>query len=60
MNIYQTKIEEGMGLLHACISCLISSQLTHPLNFSDLNSHFTKISSQNKLFNMYIKRQKGF
>ena len=47
-----------MGLLHACISSLISSQLTHPLNFSDQNSYSTEISSQNELFNMYIVEKK--
>ena len=58
MIIYQIKIEEAEGLLHACISSLISSQLTHSLNFSDQNSYSTEISSQNELFNMYIVEKK--
>ena len=59
MIIYQIKIEEGDGLLHACISSLILSQLTHLLNFSDQNSYSTEISSQNELFNMYIVEKKA-
>ena len=59
MIIYQIKIEEGDGLLHACISSLILSQLTHLLDFSDQNSYSTEISSQNELFNMYIVEKKA-
>ena len=37
----------------------ILKRIDTPLNFTDLNSYFTEISSQNKLFNMYIVKEKA-
>ena len=37
----------------------IISRSTTPLNFTDLNSYSTEISSQNKFFDMYIVKEKA-
>ena len=37
----------------------IISRLTTPLNFTDLNSYSTEISSENKFFDMYIVKEKA-
>ena len=37
----------------------IISRSTNPLNFTDLNSYSTEISSQNKFFDMYIVKEKA-
>ena len=64
INIYRCERGRVGNVLNSVMfplksNLFIISRSTTPLNFTDLNSYFTEISSQNKFFNMYIVKEKA-